>query len=358
MDVTTGMLTVGELAGVARVMRERGVEITGPLEASLIVGGRSNLTYRLRDSASAPPADGWVLRTPPRAGRTPSAHDVAREYRVTAALADTAVPVPTARVLHEAPDLLGGPFAVCDYVPGRGIQTRDDLDLLDDADVALVATRLVETLVDLHQVDQVAVGLEDFGRSDGYAQRQLRRWAAQWELVGDPALTAQSRWVSSRLAELVPPQRATSIVHGDFRIDNTILAPGESAPAGLGIAAVVDWELSTIGDPVADVATMCAYRDVAFDLIVGAPSAWASPRLPSVDTLAGLYERSAGGRLDGWEFHLALAYFKVAVIAAGIEHRRAQGSGHGAGFDTAGQAVEPYLARARHSLSHYPRRIA
>jgi aminoglycoside phosphotransferase (APT) family kinase protein len=132
-------------------------------------------------------------------------------------------------------------------------------------------------------------------------------------------------------------------VHGDYRIDNTLIAvDGPSSR----VAAVIDWELSTIGDPVADVAMMCAYRQAPFDLVVGAPSAWTSDRLPSVPDLAARYEAAGGVRLDEWGFHLALAYFKVAVIAAGIDHRWRAGAGAGAGFDTAGKAVEPYLELA------------
>ena len=113
------------------------------------------------------------------------------------------------------------------------------------------------------------------------------------------------------------------------------------------MAAVVDWELSTIGDPVADVAMMCAYRHPPFDLVIGAPSAWTSERLLDPRTaLAAGYEAAGGVRLDDWEFHLALALFKIAVIAAGIDHRRRAGAGAGPGFDTAGDAVEPYLELA------------
>lgn len=336
-------LSVAELDAVAAVLAGAGFVPAGPLTSTLIAGGRSNLTFRLTDGTRA-----WVLRTPPRRGRTPSAHDVAREYRVTAALRQTAVPVPPAVALCEDEEMIGGPFAISEYVAGRTVQARDQLEDLAADTVDAVAWTLVESLAALHDVDHVAVGLDRFGRPDDYAARQLRRWTGQWDLVGSPDLDALAREVSTGLASALPPQSAVGIVHGDFRIDNTILDLEDvTAPR---VAAVVDWELSTIGDPVADVATMCAYRHTAFDLIVGSAAAWTSPALPDVAELAAMYERCGGVRLAHWDFHLALAYFKTAVIAAGIDHRRRQGSGSGPGFDTAGESVITYLELARRAL--------
>jgi len=327
-----------ELALVAAALSGAGIEVAGPLEAQPISGGRSNLTSVISDGRTR-----WILRTPPRAGRTASAHDVAREHRVTAALAGSGVPVPPAILLCEEESLLGVPFTVSGHVEGAAIRTQADLAGHDDDAVREMTRDLLTTLAALHRVDHVAAGLEDFGRPDGYAARQLRRWSRQWESVGLSALEPLARDVMARLAARVPPQRATSIVHGDYRIDNTLIAVDGRAPR---VAAVIDWELSTIGDPVADVAMMCAYRQPPFDLVIGAPSAWTSDRLPSAAELAVGYQAAGGVRLDDWGFHLALACFKVAVIAAGIDHRRRAGAGAGPGFDTAGEAVEPYLELA------------
>jgi aminoglycoside phosphotransferase (APT) family kinase protein len=324
-----------ELALVARALSDVGVEVVGPLEAQPISGGRSNLTSVISDGRAR-----WILRTPPRAGRTASAHDVAREHRVTAALADSGVPVAPALLLCEDESLLGVPFTVSGHVEGTAIRTQADLAKHDDQAVVAMASELLTTLAALHRVDHVAVGLGDFGRPDGYAARQLARWSRQWESVGVRELEPLARDVMARLAARVPPQRATSIVHGDYRIDNTLIAVDASPPR---VAAVIDWELSTIGDPVADVAMMCAYRHPPFDHVMGAPSAWTSERLLSAPALAAGYEAAGGVPLDDWDFHLALACFKVAVIAAGIDHRRLAGAGAGPGFDTAGEAVEPYL---------------
>lgn len=327
-------LTSSELAAVADVLTTAGAEVVGPLRASLIAGGRSNLTFRLQDEASS-----WVLRTPPRSGRTPSAHDVAREFRVTRALGAVGIPVPPAVVLCEDERVIGGPFAVAGFVDGTTVQTRSDLDLLDDATVGECVDRLLEVLAGLHSVDHVGAGLQRLGRPDGYSARQVGRWSSQWALVGTPALERAAAEVAGRLHAALPEQRSVGVVHGDFRIDNTILR----LAGPVQVAAVVDWELSTIGDPVADVALMCVYRHPALDLVLGSPSAWTSARLPTTDELAARYEAAGGVELADWDFHLALGYFKLAVIAAGIDYRYRAGATHGSGFDTAGDAVGPLL---------------
>ena len=334
-------LSAAELGAVAETMAAAGVPVRGQLAAQPIAGGRSNLTYRLTDGVGR-----WVLRTAPRSGRTPSAHDVAREFRVTRALRDTGVPVPPAVLLHREDDVLGSPFAVAEFVDGTCVQSRADLDELSDAVVDECVGRLVETLAALHAVDPAAVGLEDFGRRDGYAERQVRRWSGQWEIVGVREHDALAVETGRRLAGAVPGQRSSGIVHGDYRIDNTILR----LDPDVRVAAVVDWELSTLGDPVADVALMCVYRSAALDLVLGAPSAWTSDRIGDVDKLATAYEAAGGVSLADWDFHLALGYFKLAVIAAGIDHRHRAGATRGPGFDTAGQAVGPLL-EAAHRLT-------
>ena len=137
-------------------------------------------------------------------------------------------------------------------------------------------------------------------------------------------------------------QDRAAVVHGDYRIDNTLIDLHGSS-ASPRIQAIIDWELSTIGEPTADVATMCVYRHRALDLILGFSSAWTSPRIPDADSLAGVYERASGRSLRHWDAHVALAYFKLAVIAAGIDHRHRVGGGHDTGFDKAAEAVPVLL---------------
>lgn len=338
------VLTTDELNLVRTRLRSVGLAVTEPLTSRLISGGRSNLTVELTSGAHH-----WVLRTPPRAGRTPSAHDVAREFRVTRALTETDVPVPSAIVLHEDERDDGFPFAVWDYVAGDTIQSRKDMEKLGAATVDALVDELVSTLAHLHSVDHVAVGLERFGRPDGFPERQVRRWLNQWELVAPEELRALGENVGAQLRRAMPEQTSVAIVHGDFRIDNTLIVPA-SRPERLAVSAVLDWELSTIGDPVADVAIMCAYRHPAFDLIVGEPAAWTSTCLPSENELAARYEAAAGKPLKAWPFYLGLAYFRIAVIAAGIDHRYRAGAASGSGFDTSGAAVESYLVLAGNSV--------
>lgn len=331
-------LSAVELDAVAHRLTAAGEDLAGPLTAELFTGGRSNLTFRIRDGSQS-----WVLRMPPRRGRTPSAHDVAREHRVTAALFNAGGP-PVARPVLLCDDVavLGAPFTVAEFVDGRTIQTSAQLDELDDDALVLTVQSLVETLVVLHSVDHNAAGLGGFGKSSDYVGRQLATWSRQWDLVGDAGLAGLERQVRERLARRAPEQRRTAVIHGDYRIDNALL----DRETATRVLAVVDWELSTIGDPVADVAMVAAYRHPALDLIVGAPSAWASSRLPDAGGLADAYARTSGHDLPDWRYHQALAHYKVAVIAAGIAHRSREGAGSGAGFETAREAVEPLLRAA------------
>jgi aminoglycoside phosphotransferase (APT) family kinase protein len=318
-----------------------GITFSGPLTARLIAGGRSNLTYVMSDAEQA-----WVVRRPPEAGLTSSAHDMAREFRVTQALSRTQVPVPRPVALCEDLSVIGAPFTVVDFVQGRTIRTQDDLADLDDDEVAGCVEGLVASFADLHAIDHAAVGLGEFGRPDGYAGRQLRRWSGQWAQVRNDDSDGQAERLAAALAERIPAQRHASVVHGDFRIDNTLL--GVTDPTK--VEAIVDWELSTIGDPVADVALMCVYRHPALDLILGARAAWTSERLPDVDQLATAYEARSSIKLEHWEFHMALAYYKLAVIAQGIDHRFRAGATIGDGFDTAGAAVAELLAAGHDAI--------
>jgi aminoglycoside phosphotransferase (APT) family kinase protein len=336
-------LTASELDAVRHRLEEAGVPIAGPLTATRIAGGRSNLTYDVTDGSSR-----WILRTPPRAGRTPSAHDIVREHRFTSALVGTSVPVAPPVLLHEVEDDLGVPFTVSGFVDGETVRTRDQLERLDAPTVDAIVTCLVDALATLHAVDLRSVGLGDMGRPGSYAARQLRRWASQWQTVGPVELTSLAEEAVAQLRGRVPDRTTETIVHGDYRIDNTILALPQQGPAA--VRAVVDWELATVGDPAADVAMMAAYRAPAFDRIVGEPAAWTSELLPTPDDLVARYEAAAGRQLQAWSTHLGLAYFKVAVIAAGIDHRSRAASHRDAGHPPARLAIEPYLELALETL--------
>jgi aminoglycoside phosphotransferase (APT) family kinase protein len=333
-----------DLAALDRHLRDVGVPRNGELRAELVSGGRSNLTFLVFDDTST-----WVLRRPPLHGLTPSAHDMAREYRVVAGLADTPVPVARAVTMRNDDSVLGAPFQMVDYVPGRVIRHTDQLEALGDKEtISRCVDSLIQVLADLHTVDPEAVGLGDFGKPSGYLERQVRRWGSQWELVkrDDDPCDADVRKLHAILTESIPPQSRTSIVHGDYRIDNTIIDDDDPAK----VVAVLDWEMSTLGDPLSDAALMCVYRHPTFN-IVHDDAAWASSLMPSVDDLAQRYALATGRPLTHWDFHMALGYFKVAIIAAGIAFRARMGGGVAEGTDKVDEAVRPLIAAGLTSLS-------
>jgi aminoglycoside phosphotransferase (APT) family kinase protein len=289
-----------------------------------------------------------VLRRPPLHGLTPSAHDMGREYRVVAALADSPVPVAPAVTMRDDDSVLGAPFQMVEYVAGNVVRSRVELDALGGPDlVSASVDSLIRVLVDLHEVDPNAVGLGDFGKPTGYLERQVRRWGSQWQhvrLPDDPRDGDVER-LHTKLADTIPEQSRTSIVHGDYRIDNTILDADDATK----VIAVLDWEMSTLGDPLSDAALMCVYRHPTFHL-VHADAAWASDLIPPADALAEKYSRAAGQDLDHWDFYMALAYFKLAIIGAGIAYR-ARESGVTDDTDKVGEAVAPLVAAGLAALS-------
>ena len=334
--MTSSSLDGLDLDALDRHLRGVNIPRAGELRAELISGGRSNLTFLVSDDASK-----WVLRRPPLHGLTPSAHDMAREYRVVAALEDTPVPVARAVTMRDDDSVLGAPFQMVEYVPGRVVRSAPELEALGDKEtLSDCVDELIRVLADLHAVDPAAVGLADFGKPTGYLERQVRRWGSQWELVRLPEdeRDGDVERLHSALAQAVPEQSRTSIVHGDYRIDNTILDSEDATR----VRAVLDWEMSTLGDPLSDAALMCVYRHPMFDL-VHADAAWTSPLLPSADEMAQRYSVISGQPLRHWDFYMALAYFKLAIIAAGIDYRaRMRGSDDAP--DNVGEAVAPLIA--------------
>ncbi|HEY6858069.1 MAG TPA: phosphotransferase family protein [Mycobacterium sp.] len=339
-----------DLSALDGYLRSAGIGRDGDLTAQLISGGRSNLTFLVADDSSK-----WVLRRPPLHGLTPSAHDMTREYKVVSALADTAVPVARAVALCNDESVLGAPFQMVEYVAGQVVRSRADLEALeaqgDERIIEGCVDALIQVLADLHAVDPAAVGLADFGKASGYLERQVRRWGSQWELVRlpDDDRDADVARLRSALQEAIPEQSRTSIVHGDYRIDNTILDANDPGQ----VRAVVDWELSTLGDPLSDAALMCVYRDPSLDLIINAHAAWTSPQLPVADELAHRYSVVSGQPLAHWNFYMALAYLKLAIIAAGIDfRRRMSGSSDADASDRVGETVAPLIARGLTELRH------
>lgn len=332
MTADSKALTEEELQQVSRLLVHGGEKVVGPLRASLLTGGRSNLTYLLADGASA-----WALRRPPSGGVIESAHDVVREYRVMASLADTAVPVPRPVACDADGVTLGAPAVVVEFVPGVTARSQNDVASWSHDDFTDCANGMLGALVALHDLDPTAAGLGNLGRPGGYAERQLRRWSGQWERM--EASDSRADRLLAALSDRVPEQRRCSVVHGDYRVDNVIL---DAADPGR-VQAIVDWELSTLGDPVADVALMCAYRHPALDGVLGIRAAWTSDGFPDAAELRDGYESLSRQKLPDFGFHRALAFYKLAVIAQGIAYRHRLGVTAGEGYDGVAATVPQLL---------------
>ncbi|MEW2621450.1 phosphotransferase family protein [Streptomyces sp. NPDC048106] len=311
-------------------------ECAGPLSLSLLHGGRSNLTYEVTDGTHR-----WVLRRPPLGVLTPTAHDMDREYQVVAGLGGTDVPVARAVLSCTETDVIGAPFCVVDFVEGTVLRDGAEAAALPPADARRSAEALVDALVRLHAVDAFEVGLGAFGRPEGYLERQVRRWRGQWDKVATRELPGLDA-LHTRLAGSLPVSGAPAVVHGDYRLDNTILAPGD-----LGrIAAIVDWEMATLGDPLADLGMLLMYWDPVCEPVLGARHVpTANPGFPTGRELAERYAARSGRDLTSLAWYQALGYFKLAVIAEGIHARYLAGQTVGTGFESVGSAV-PALLRS------------
>jgi aminoglycoside phosphotransferase (APT) family kinase protein len=287
-----------------------------PLAFERISGGHSNLTYGVTDAAGRR----WALRRPPLGKRLGSAHDMAREHKVVSALGPTAVPVAPVVGLCEDESVNGAPFYVMEFVEGpilRGLAEAEAFP--DEADRRAIGERVADTLVEIHAVDPDATGLGDLGRKEDYVARQLRRWQGQWEKSKTRELAAIDT-VHERLAARIPEQGPATIVHGDYRLDNMILTPrGE-------VAAVVDWELCTLGDPLADVGLLMVYWPARGEetIALGQPANLA-PGFPTREELRDRYAERSNRDLSQLDFFVALGYWKLAIILEGVYARYSAG---------------------------------
>jgi aminoglycoside phosphotransferase (APT) family kinase protein len=317
---------------------------------SLVAGGRSNLTMYVSSDAGD-----VVLRRPPLSTVLPTAHDMTREHRVMTALGDTAVPVPRTLGLCTDESVIGAPFYVMDRV--RGYIVRDSLpDGYADSPEQrrAIGDGLVDVLADLHAVDPAAVGLGDYGRPDGYLARQVKRWTGQWEATRqdeEPAGDELDR-LAERLRAEFPSAPSGPIVHGDYRLDNVLLDP---ARPGV-ISAVLDWELSTLGDPLADVGILYVYWQESSDssTIEASglmPSATRLPGFPSRRELLDRYATRTGRDLDALPWYVGFACFKLAVILAGVAARGRAGAMIGDGFVEMAKRIPPLVEIGHASLA-------
>jgi aminoglycoside phosphotransferase (APT) family kinase protein len=293
-----------------------GVEL--PLSFDRISGGRSNLTYGVSDAAG----NRWALRRPPLGKTLGSAHDMGREHTVISALATTNVPVPPVAGFCTDESVNGAPFYVMDFVDGPILRTRGDAEVSFPAedDRRAIGERVVDALVAIHAVDPDAVGLGELGRKQDYVARQLRRWQGQWEGSKTREVPLVDE-VHERLAARIPDQGPAAIVHGDYRLDNMILSTGGE------ISAVVDWELCTLGDPLADVGLLVVYwAEEGDDLLPLVDPPTIAPGFPGRDEIKRLYAERSGRDLSELDFFVALGYWKLAVILEGVFSRYSAGA--------------------------------
>ena len=299
------------------------VEATGDerwltFHVQLIAGGKSNLTFELTSAAGS-----LIFRRPPTGTLLPSAHNMAREARVQRALASTSVPVPEIVLLDAEGELLGVPFYVMKKADGHVI--RGELPhgyAMSIGDKRALAITLAETLATLHRVEPDHVGLADFGRPEGFVVRQLRRWGEQWERTKTVDIDVLEE-LASRLAKQVPTPSKVSILHGDYRIDNCVF----SMDGPSSIEAILDWEMSSLGDPLVDLGMMRYYwrspEERAVELV---PSVTRDPAFPTRDFLAEQYAVFADVDLDDLSFYDAFARFKFAIITQGVLVRSKNGN--------------------------------
>jgi aminoglycoside phosphotransferase (APT) family kinase protein len=318
---------------------------SGDWHAEVISGGLSNITYRVHF-----PGRTVILRRPPLGHILPSAHDMAREFKVLQALSPTEVPVPKVLRLCSDTAVLGQPFYVMDEVAGDILRSSSDTDQLTVTQRADATQSFIETLATLHNLEPAAVGLIDYGRPDGYCSRQIRRWGDQWALSHTRSLPDMDTLLS-KLAESVPASPKSAIVHGDYRLDNVIASPARAHQ----VAAVLDWELSTLGDPLADLGLTLTYwhdeGDAERAQIPVAVGITAKAGFPTAAELAQTYAELTGIDLANMGFYLAFGAMKLAVILEGVHARYLGGLTVGPGYDTAGQAVPVLVARGLRQLN-------
>ena len=302
-------------------------DVSGPCRAELLAGGRSNLTYVVTDASGRR----WAIRRPPLGHLLPSAHDLGRESTVLQALNKAGYPVPKPWALCEDPSIIGARFLVMDFVDGFVIADHIDAAHLTPSQAVNASHLLVEGLARLHQLDARAIGLGDFGRPEGYLARQVRRWGQQWQLTKTREIAGIDRmadWLAERVTSL-PDGLPWSLVHGDYRMDNVIIDPDFTS-----LRAVLDWEMSTLGDPVADLAVALVYWSQADDRlrceVPVARDVTSGPGFWRRETIVEQYAAMTGLDLEHLGFSLVLACYKLAVIMESLNFRGLNGQQLGA----------------------------
>jgi aminoglycoside phosphotransferase (APT) family kinase protein len=316
-------------------LSDRLPELEPPLRFTRVGEGQSNLTFRVDDAAG----QAVVLRRPPLGELLASAHDMSREHRILSGLASAGARVPRPLAVCEDPEVTGAPFYVMEHVDGLIVTKVETAERLAPAARAAAARSLVQTLAELQAVDLDAAGLGDFKRPESLASRQLRRWTRQWEASKTAELPVIEE-VAELLTARMPEERESVLVHGDYRLDNAVLSPAGE------VKAVLDWELCSVGDPLADVGLMIAYWNELGAVAGQAGALFREPvtavgGFPTGAELATEYARASGRDLTDVDYWIAFAYWKVAIIVEGVYRRWLNDPGNGSG---AGE-LQPAVAR-------------
>ena len=308
----------------------------GPdLRATLVAGGRSNLTYVVTDGAQE-----WIVRRPPLGHVLATAHDMRREHRVMSALWDCSVPVPRTYAICVDPAVIGAEFYVMERCPGTPLRWAAELTRLGPERTQAISELLVDTMAALHAVDPRSVRLDDFGNAPGFLGRQVGRWKKQLDASHSRDLPAAER-LHGLLERRVPPDAPGAIIHGDFRLENVLVDGADR------ITAVLDWEMATLGDPLTDLALMLMYHRLS--RVVGGlgerlvSDVSQAPGFLDEDEIVERYLAGSDRDLSRFGFYLGLATLKLAAIIEGIHYRYLQGQTIGDGFDRFGDAIHPLL---------------
>ena len=324
---------------LARYLAEHIPDFGGDLKAEKFPGGQSNPTFKLTANGRE-----YVLRRKPPGELLPSAHAVDREFRVMRALQDTDVPVPRTYVLCEDDSVIGSMFFVMECLKGRVLWDPVLPEARDNAERAAYYDSMNATLAALHNVDVNAVGLADYGKPGNYFERQLSRWTKQYrasEIDTIPDMETLLRWLP---ANMPPDDGSVSLVHGDYRLDNVMFHATEPR-----IIAVLDWELSTLGHPLADLANQCMAwllpRESAMKGLAGVDRA--SLGIPSDEDYVARYcERTGRSGIENWNFYIVFSLFRLAAILQGVKKRALQGNASSAEANAKGDLVRPLAALA------------
>jgi aminoglycoside phosphotransferase (APT) family kinase protein len=291
-----------------------------PLEFHLIAGGHSNLTFGVTDAAGRR----TVLRRPPLGQVLATAHDMGREHRIISALGPTSVPVAPAVGFCDDVDVNGAPFYVMELVEGTVVRDEAGAATMTPEQRRRASESIVDVLADIHAVDVDAVGLGDLGRKDAYIERQLKRWSTQYHRSRDLAPGMEFPGIErafERLSATVPPQHGAAIVHGDYRLDNCMLADDGT------IAAVLDWEICTLGDPLADVGLLWVYwTDPGTSSALPQASPTSLDGFLRRDDVLERYANASGRDLSDIDYYIAFGTWKLACIIAGVYSRYAAGA--------------------------------